>query len=373
MLWFPSFGFSSMHPARLQARTARTVRPPGRRHARKPAGAPITWQVRLRLQKAATWASTVAFVLMHVACLAVFLSGTNVLALSLCAACYLLQMLGITAGYHRYFAHRAYKTSRIFQFVLAWLGCSAVQRGPLWWAAQHRHHHRTSDTPEDLHSPVAHNLWWSHVGWVLSRESDGTDEKAVRDLGRYPELRRLDRYHWLPPLALAGLCLLVGGWSGLVWGFFIASVLSYHATFLVNSACHLWGRRRYATPDASRNNLLVALLTLGEGWHNNHHHYQSSANQGFFWWEVDVTYYLIRGLAGLGLVWDVRTPPRTKRLGTLSALPGTLIPAPAPSPTSDTPPSQAFAGPATWPERMLLGQSPSAPSQECVREGLKNV
>ena len=256
--------------------------------------------------------TAVGFGLMHVACLGVFVTGANVLALTLCGVVYFLQMVGITAGYHRYFAHRAYKTSRAFQFVLAWLGCSASQRGPIWWAAQHRHHHRTSDTPEDLHSPVAHSLWQSHIGWVFSPESDGTDEQRVKDLIRYPELRWLDHYYWLPPLALAGLCFLLGGWAGLVWGFFVSSVLSHHATFTVNSVCHLWGRRRYATADASRNNLFVALITLGEGWHNNHHYYQSSAHQGFRWWEIDVSYYLIRLLACVGLVHGVRKAPRAK-------------------------------------------------------------
>ncbi|HLJ92258.1 MAG TPA: acyl-CoA desaturase [Gemmataceae bacterium] len=260
------------------------------------------------------WFGSGVFILLHVACLAVLLTGTNVLALALCVACYFFQIVGVTAGYHRYFSHRSYKTSRPFQFVLAWLGCSASQKGPLWWAAQHRHHHRTSDTPEDLHSPVSHSLWWSHIGWVLSPASGAADRRLVKDLSRYPELCWLDRYHGLPPLVLAGLCFLVGSWSGLVWGFFVSSVLSHHATFLVNSACHLWGRQRYATADASRNNLFVALLTMGEGWHNNHHHYQSSANQGFRWWEIDVSYYLIRLLACGGLVWDVRKPPRAKLL-----------------------------------------------------------
>ncbi len=264
-------------------------------------------------QAGASWVGPAAFILMHVACLAVFFTGAGVLALSLCGACYLLQMVGITVGYHRYFSHRSFKTSRAFQFVLACLGCSASQRGPLWWTAHHRHHHRTSDTPDDLHSPIAHSFWWSHIGWVLSADSDGMDDQAVRDLRRYPELRWLDRYHWVPPIVLAVLCLAIGGWSGLVWGFVVSSVLSHHATFTVNSLCHLWGRRRYATPDASRNNLLVALITFGEGWHNNHHHYQSSASQGFFWWEIDVSYYLIRLLGWVRLVWGVRTPPRAKR------------------------------------------------------------
>jgi stearoyl-CoA desaturase (Delta-9 desaturase) len=261
-----------------------------------------------------TWLGPGTFILMHIACLAVFVTGAGVLALSLCGVCYLLQMVGITVGYHRYFSHRSFKTSRPFQFVLACLGCSASQRGPLWWTGHHRHHHRTSDTPEDLHSPISHSFWWSHIGWVLSPVSDNLDEQSVRDFSRYPEMRWLDRFHWTPPIVLALLCLLIGGWSGLVWGFVVSSVLSHHATFTVNSICHLWGRRRYATTDASRNNLFVALITLGEGWHNNHHHYQSSANQGFFWWEIDFSYYLIRLLACMRLVWDVRTPPQTKLL-----------------------------------------------------------
>jgi stearoyl-CoA desaturase (delta-9 desaturase) len=239
-------------------------------------------------------------------------------------------MVGITGGYHRYFSHRAYKTSRVFQFLLACLGCSALQKGPLWWAAQHRHHHRTSDTPEDLHSPVSHSVWRSHIGWVLAADSAGTDERAVKDLGRYPELRWLDRNHWVPAPGLAGPCLLLGGWAGLVWGFFVSNLLSHHASFTVNSLCHLFGRRRYATADASRNNWFVALLTLGEGWHNNHHHYQSSANQGFFWWELDLSYYLIRLLGWLRLVWDIRTPPRAKL----------LAPAGGPVPTGTPPPRE---------------------------------
>jgi stearoyl-CoA desaturase (delta-9 desaturase) len=253
-----------------------------------------------------------AFGIMHVACLGAFVTGANALALMLCGVVYFVQMVGITIGYHRYFAHRAYKTSRAFQFVLAWLGCSAAQRGPIWWAAHHRHHHRTSDTSEDLHSPVVYSCWRSHIGWVFSPESDEMPEQRVKDLIRYAELRWLDQYYWLPPLALAGLCFVLGGWASLVWGFFISSVLSHHATFMVNSVCHLWGRRRYATSDASRNNLFVALVTLGEGWHNNHHHYQSSAQQGFRWWEIDVGYYLIRLLACVRLVYDVRKVPKAR-------------------------------------------------------------
>ncbi len=268
------------------------------------------------------------FLSLHLGCLAAFLTGVNLRDVVLFAACYLVRMFGITAGYHRYFSHRSYKTSRVFQFVLAWLGCSALQKGPLWWAANHRHHHRFSDTPDDPHSPRTSNFWWSHIGWVLSTDHEKTDLAVVRDWTRYPELRWLNRNHWLPGLVLAVTCFLIGGWSGLVWGFFLSTVVLYHAVFAVNSLCHIFGKRRYATPDDSRNNLLVALFTLGEGWHNNHHYYQSSANQGFRWWEIDISYYVLRLLGLTGLVWGIRKPPRNKLAAPKS--PGRWKPRPVP-------------------------------------------
>jgi stearoyl-CoA desaturase (delta-9 desaturase) len=277
---------------------------------------------RLASQRLPNWLLSVPFVLLHLAPLAAFWTGIDLRALLLCAGCYVVNMVGITVGYHRYFAHRSFKTSRAFQFVLACLGCMALQKGPLWWAAQHRHHHRHSDTDRDVHSPVRGGLWWSHLGWIFAPTWNEADPGAVRDLARYPELRWLERLQWLPAAALAGLCFLLGGWGGLVVGFFLSSVLSHHAVFLVNSACHLWGSRRYQTADASRNNPLVAVLTLGEGWHNNHHHYQSSANQGFRWWEIDIGYYLIALLACLGLVWGVRRPPPHKLLAGQPLPPG---------------------------------------------------
>jgi stearoyl-CoA desaturase (delta-9 desaturase) len=248
------------------------------------------------------------FVGMHLALLAGFFVPATTTALVLCGVLYFVRMFGITAGYHRYFAHRAYKTSRAFQFFLAWLGCSAMQKGPLWWAAHHREHHRHSDTPADPHSPHETSFWWSHVGWILSDEHDQTPWESIQDWSRYPELRWLDRNHWLPGILLAVACFLTGGWSGLVWGFVLSTVLLYHGTFTINSLSHLFGNRRYATNDDSRNNLLLALITLGEGWHNNHHHYQSSANQGFFWWEIDISYTLLCLLGCFGLVWELRKP-----------------------------------------------------------------
>lgn len=248
------------------------------------------------------------FILLHLAVLTVFLVPVTTAGLVLCAVNYFIRMFGITAGYHRYFSHRAYHTSRVFQFVLAWLGCMSLQKGPLWWAGHHRDHHRYSDTPRDPHSPYETTFWWSHVGWILSSEHVETPWHNIQDLSRYPELRWLERNHWIPGVTLAVICWLIAGWSGVVWGFVVSTILGYHATFTINSLNHLFGSRRYATPDDSRNNFFLALLTLGEGWHNNHHHYQSSANQGFFWWEIDISYVILLGLNRLGLVWDLRRP-----------------------------------------------------------------
>jgi stearoyl-CoA desaturase (delta-9 desaturase) len=248
------------------------------------------------------------FVAFHLALLAAFFVPVTATALVLCATAYLLRMFGITAGYHRYFAHRAFKTSRVFQFMLAWLGCSSMQKGPLWWASHHREHHRFSDTPTDPHSPHETTFWWSHVGWILSEEHAHTPWEAIQDWSVYPELRWLDRNHWVPGIVLGVACFLIGGWSGLVWGFVVSTILVYHATFAINSLTHLFGSRRYATNDDSRNNWLLALVTLGEGWHNNHHHYQSSANQGFFWYEIDIAFAMLRVLRCFGLVWDLRRP-----------------------------------------------------------------
>jgi stearoyl-CoA desaturase (delta-9 desaturase) len=261
-----------------------------------------------RLARVYSWLKNLPFISLHLACLAVFFVSPDFVSLTLCGALYFVRIFGISAGYHRYFSHRTFKTSRLFQFMLAWLGCCALQKGPLWWAAHHRQHHRHTDTAEDPHSPRARGFWWSHVGWILAADFDETNWPAVKDWRQYPELRWLNYLHWVPGLILAGLCWQIDGLSGLVWGFLLSTVLLYHTTFAVNSLCHLWGSRRYATPDASRNNLWVALATLGEGWHNNHHHYPSSANQGFFWWEIDVSYYLIRLLGFAGLVWNIRKP-----------------------------------------------------------------
>ncbi len=260
------------------------------------------------------WLQAIPFIFLHVACLAVFLPmiEATATALTLFGVFYALRVFGLTAGFHRYFAHRSYKTSRVFQFVLALLGTSAMQKGPIWWAGHHRHHHRHSDGERDVHSPIMDTLWHSHVGWIFDEDWAETPWHDMRDFSQYPELRFLEKHHWIPGLVVAVLCLLIGGWSGLVWGFFVSTVAVYHVTFFVNSLCHLWGTRRYKTNDFSRNNVLVALLTFGEGWHNNHHYYQSSANQGFRWWEVDLSYMTLKVLSWFGIVWDLRKPPKKK-------------------------------------------------------------
>jgi stearoyl-CoA desaturase (Delta-9 desaturase) len=230
---------------------------------------------------------------------------------ALAGASYVLQTLGVTTGYHRYFSHHAFKTGRVFQFVLAWLGCAAMQNGPLWWASSHRRHHRFSDRNGDPHSPVLNGFWHAHLGWVLSGDHDCPDLGNVREFSRFTELLFLDRFKWLPTMVTGALCALAFGAPGVVWGLGIATTLAFHAPLLVNSAGHLWGARRFDTKDSSRNNPVLGVLVLGEGWHNNHHHDPSSARHGLKWWEIDATYCAILALCRFGIVWDVRKPAPT--------------------------------------------------------------
>jgi stearoyl-CoA desaturase (delta-9 desaturase) len=250
------------------------------------------------------------FLLVHVAALGAFLIPFKGSYAGLAIGLYYLRMFGVTAGYHRYFSHRTYKTSRVFQFLLALLAASSAQKGVLWWAAHHRQHHRSSDQPDDPHSPVQRGIWWAHAGWVLEATSVAADLERVPDLARYPELRWLEKWYFVPPAALAAGLYLWGGLPALIWGFFVSTTLLWHGTFTINSLAHVFGRRRYPTADNSRNNWLLALITLGEGWHNNHHFYKPAANQGFFWWELDPTFYALKVLSWPRLVWDIRTPPR---------------------------------------------------------------
>jgi stearoyl-CoA desaturase (Delta-9 desaturase) len=254
--------------------------------------------------------NSLPFFLVHVAAVAgVFWLGWSWSGLLLALGLYVVRMFGVTGAYHRYFSHRTYKTSRPFQLVLALLAMTSVQKGVLWWAAHHRHHHRMSDMPGDTHSVLQDGFWWSHVGWILAPQNHATDFDKVKDLARFPELRFLNRLYYLPAIALAVGLYLAGGMWALYWGFAVSTTLLWHGTFTINSLTHVFGNRRYATTDNSRNNLWLALITLGEGWHNNHHYYQRSTNQGFYWWEVDVTFYVLKALSWVGLVWDLHTPP----------------------------------------------------------------
>jgi stearoyl-CoA desaturase (delta-9 desaturase) len=254
------------------------------------------------------WLVSIPFLATHAMALSAFFVGFRLRDVLVCLGLYYFRMWAVTAGYHRYFSHRSYKTGRVFQFILAFLGSTCAQKGVLWWAAHHRHHHKESDQPGDVHSPTQRGFWWSHVGWVLSSKYEDTRYELIRDFARYPELRFLNRWHLLPPVLLAVALYLIGGFSMLVWGFFVSTVLLWHGTFTINSLSHVFGRRRYKTTDTSRNNWLLALITCGEGWHNNHHYHQNTANQGWFWWELDLTYYVLKALSWIGVVWDLRLP-----------------------------------------------------------------
>ena len=265
---------------------------------------------------------TLPFVLMHLGCLGVIWVGWSATAVTVAVGLYVLRMFAITGFYHRYFSHRTFKTSRAVQFVFALIGASAVQRGPIWWSAHHRHHHAHSEKNDDVHSPVRHGFLWSHMGWFLSQANFATRTALVKDWMKFPELRFLDRFDIVVPLSLAGLLYSFGyileqiapdlGTNGsqlLVWGFVISTIVLYHATFTINSLCHVWGWRRYNTRDESRNNFWLALLTFGEGWHNNHHHYPRTARQGFYWWEIDLTYYVLQLFSWLGIIWELQPIP----------------------------------------------------------------
>lgn len=270
---------------------------------------------------AVEWIRIVPLIGLHLGCIAVIFVGFSTTAVVVAIASYLIRMFAITGFYHRYFSHRSFRTSRTMQFIFALIGATATQRGPIWWAAHHRHHHVTSDTPDDCHSP-RRGFWWSHLGWFLTREHFGTRTGRVPDLTRFPELMWLDRFDTVVPLIYALFLYAAGTWLAaahphlgttgmqlVVWGYLISTVCLLHFTLFINSLAHKFGYTRFETGDDSKNNLWLALLTLGEGWHNNHHHYPVSARQGFYWWEIDITYYILKAMSGLGLIWGMKTVP----------------------------------------------------------------
>jgi stearoyl-CoA desaturase (delta-9 desaturase) len=288
------------------------------------------YEASLHIPDEVDWIRAIPFILVNLSCLLVFVVGFSWVAFITALGLFFIREFSITAFYHRYFSHQTFKTNRFWQCVFAIIGCAALQKGPIWWASHHRQHHLVSDMPEDVHSPKQHGFWWSHMGWILSKKHYYYNPALVEDLEKYPELVFLNRYDILVPAILV-VFLFFFGWGlqvyapqlqtnpaqMIVWGFCISTVALFHCTFFINSLCHVWGTRRYATNDTTKNNLFLALLTLGEGWHNNHHHYPASTRQGFMWWEIDITYYVIKLLALLGIVWDIRPVPPyvlTKRL-----------------------------------------------------------
>jgi stearoyl-CoA desaturase (delta-9 desaturase) len=253
--------------------------------------------------------NTVAFILVHLIPFAAIWTGVTTTSVILAVALYVIRMFAITAGYHRYFSHRSFKTSRLGQFLFAVVAMSSTQKSVLWWAALHRHHHRHSDQEDDIHSPVHRSFFYSHVGWIFDKQHNDTRIDEVPDLAKYPELRFLDRHQLIPAILLALLCFIIDGGPGLVIGFFASTAVLYHGTFFINSLAHVHGSQRYLTGDDSRNNWWLAIITLGEGWHNNHHAYQRSTRQGFRWYEFDPTFYALKAMSWVGLVWDLGAPP----------------------------------------------------------------
>lgn len=270
------------------------------------------------------WLRVVPFVLLNLSCLLVFYVGFSWTALITAIALVALRVFALTGFYHRYFSHKTYQTNRFWQFVFATIGASAAQRGPLWWASHHRQHHMVSDKFDDAHSPLQHGFWWSHFGWFLSRKNYYFNPNRVKDLMRYPELVFLDKHDSLAPVLLF-IILMISGFllhafapqlhttagKMLVWGFSISTIITFHLTSSINSLTHVFGTKRFITKDNSRNNFFLALLTFGEGWHNNHHHYPATMRQGFMWWEIDITYYLLKGLEKIGIIWDVKELPKS--------------------------------------------------------------
>lgn len=263
----------------------------------------------------------VPFILLHLASLSVFWTGASAFAVWLAVFLYFSRMFFVTAFYHRYFSHRTFKTSRTMQFVFGALATTSVQRGPLWWAAHHRRHHKFSDEENDVHSPVQEGFFWSHIGWILSDSNMPTDYSRVSDLNKFAELRFLNRFDWLCPILLGVFTYFIGeavgktypstgtsGWQCVSWGL-LSTVILFHGTAAINSLAHIFGDKEFELTDNSKNNFALAVITMGEGWHNNHHRYPNLVRQGLKWWQIDTTYYILLLMERLGIIWDLRKAP----------------------------------------------------------------
>ena len=268
------------------------------------------------------WARILPFVVLHISVIAVFWVGWSPISIAFAVFFYIIRMFGITAFYHRYFSHKTFKTSRTAQFIFAIIGASATQRGPLWWASNHRHHHVHSDKATDIHSPKQTGFLWSHMGWFLSKKNFKTNFERIQDFAKYPELKWIDRFDVVIPLIFALSTFFLGfflnrlfpslethAWQMFVWAYIISTIFVFHGTFVINSLAHVIGKRRFNTRDESKNSFILALITFGEGWHNNHHKFPGSAKQGLHWWEIDLSYYGLLLLEKLGIIWDVNKGP----------------------------------------------------------------
>jgi len=289
-----------------QAEAVEVTTPMGVRSALRSEGSPPP----IRSRSFGQIFNAIGIALIHIGTAYAFWRGADGGLVGMAAAFYFVRMFAVTGVYHRYFSHRTYKTSRVLQFLLAFLGTSATQKGPIWWASAHRRHHKYSDTEMDVHSPKQRGFWYAHLGWWLGRDHEDTDWSQVRDLAKFPELVFLEKWHVLGVFACMGVATAIRGFDGFLWGYVVSTCFLLHGTFTINSLAHVYGSRRYQTTDTSRNNLWLALIAMGEGWHNNHHHYMNSANQGFYWWEIDISYYILKGLEKVGLIWEVRKAPK---------------------------------------------------------------
>ena len=278
-----------------------------------------------------TFVQCIPFILLHLLPLGMIWTGATFFDWMICIGLYFGRMFFITAGYHRYFAHKSFETSRWFQFFLAFMAQTSIQKGVLWWAANHRGHHLTSDTPEDPHSMKVYGFWYSHIGWFLGPDYNETKFDKIKEFSKFKELVWLNKYFIVPPVVLALVAMMFGGivngngvadmfsnagFSTLYCGFCFSTIILFHGTYSINSIMHYFGKQRYKTGDESRNHFLLAFFTMGEGWHNNHHYFQSSAKAGFFWWQLDMTYYILKSWSWIGLVKNLRGVPDAVRYST---------------------------------------------------------
>ncbi|HEY3826486.1 MAG TPA: fatty acid desaturase [Bryobacteraceae bacterium] len=264
------------------------------------------------------WPSVIAFGLLHVGALAALFmfSWRNFLAAVFIY--WIATGLGISMGYHRLHTHRGYKCPLWLEYFFAVCGTLSLEGGPIFWVAVHRIHHQKSDQSGDPHSPRHGGFFWSHVGWIMFGEGNHSNtrmlSKYAPDLAKHRFYVWLNNWHWLPLAVLGVILLAIGGWPLMLWGVCVRTVFGLHATWLVNSATHMWGARRFATRDDSRNNWWVAAITFGEGWHNNHHAHPTSIRHGLAWYEIDHSWILVNILKRLGLAYDLKVAKVDTRL-----------------------------------------------------------